>query len=97
MSDGGKGNFASKRAQWGTRFTLPSVSKLARGNVTSENHHGGFPYQFLSRHVERQNQRQKIVDGHAHYTLKANHRLTGGWYAKKPRTYSIGAIRINDA
>jgi hypothetical protein len=28
------------------------------GNVTSENHHGGFPYQFLSRHVERQNQRQ---------------------------------------
>ena len=26
-------------------------------NVTSENHHGGFPYQFLSRHVERQIQR----------------------------------------
>ena len=49
-----RGNFASKREQRGTRFPLPSGSKLARGNVTDKNHHGSFPYQFLSRQAESQ-------------------------------------------
>lgn len=34
------------------------IHQRQRGNVTSENHHGGFLYQFLSRQVERQNQRR---------------------------------------
>jgi len=40
MSDGGKGNFASKRAQRGTRFPLPSGSKFAEGNDDILNNFG---------------------------------------------------------
>jgi len=39
-SDGSKGNFASKRAQWGTHFPLPSVSKFAEGNDDILNNFG---------------------------------------------------------
>jgi len=50
------------------------------GNVTSENHHGGFPYQFLSRHVERQNQKLKSGRPRPLY-LESKSLPLSGWYA----------------
>ena len=51
-------------------------------NVTSENHDGAFPYQFLSRHVERQNQIKNSGRPRPLY-LKSKPQPHGGWYAKK--------------
>ena len=78
-SDNG-GNFASKREQRGTSFPLPSGSKLARGNVTDKNHHGSFPYQFLSRQAESQIKNENSGRSRPLY-LESKPPPPGGWYA----------------
>ena len=68
---------------------------VARASISDNAcHHGSFPDQFLSRGSSRAKSKTKIVDGHAHNTMKANHRLLAVGMRKSPGTLCDSEAQI---